>query len=117
MVLGKILIDVATVVGRTVGRYYKYESKIFDSAYRGIPRDISRGARHGYVAGSVLGQLIGEDDGVDEDGIFTPKTKPSPNQFKKTYQRRTRSTSRRYSNRRCNCNHCRQSRTYKSRRS
>ncbi len=61
---------VAPIIVSAVQRYYKYESKLFNKAYQGVPPAISYGVRHGYVAGSVIGSFFtpsmnGENESPD----------------------------------------------------
>ncbi len=91
MVIGKIFIDVAKAVFTTAVRYNRYESKLFQRAYQGVPKSISRGARHGYVAGSVLGSFINqENDGTDDNDNGLPQKIPKFNQARKLYKTRDR---------------------------
>ncbi len=53
---------IAPIAVAVVKRYYKYESKLFNKAYKGINPGISYGVRHGYVAGSVIGSAFSPVD-------------------------------------------------------
>ncbi len=90
MVLHAKLISDAFRIGiRAFTRYNRYESKVFDSAYRGFPRSVRRGARHGYIGGTIIGSLISQDDVETENGfpeIFSPYVEKT-NKFKETYSR------------------------------
>ncbi len=90
MVLSTV-IQVGRIAVKAYLRYNKYEAKLFQRAYRGVPRGIARGARHGYVAGSIIGSLIG-DDTIVNGGNALPKKEteqsPSRSQYK-TRRRRT----------------------------
>ncbi len=102
MVYGAIAQSIGQIAGtivRSIARYNRYESKIFDSAYRGFPRGVGRGVRHGYVAGSVGGSLINQQDPRKDNGILSPQLDETPSgQFNKAYRRPTRRRYRRYSN-------------------
>ncbi len=90
MVLSAV-IQVGRIAVKAYVRYNKYEAKLFQRAYRGVPRGIARGARHGYVAGSIIGSLIGDDTIVNGgNGVPKKETKftPSRSQYK-TRRRRT----------------------------
>ncbi len=83
-------------VTKSLARYNRYESKLFDSAYRGFPRGFGRGARHGYIAGSVLGSLINDDDGTGENGFPQQGAPPKARKLREAYRRYPRRFSRRY---------------------
>ncbi len=92
MVLSTV-IQVGRIAVKAFVRYNKYEAKLFQRAYRGVPRGIARGARHGYVAGSIIGSLIG-DDTIVNGGNATPQKEseltPSRSQYKTRRRRSVR---------------------------
>ncbi len=91
-------IRIATTVARGIARYNKYESKLFDSAYRGFPRSVRRGARHGYLAGTISGTLINKDDVGTNGGFQKPSNElPSSGQKYKTRSGYKGSHNRRFS--------------------
>ncbi len=75
-----MVLHIATVgrifgtIARGFARYNRYESKLFDSAYRGFPRSVRRGARHGYIGGTIAGSLISQNGILDENGLQTPES-------------------------------------------
>ncbi len=83
------------VAARQIVRYNRYESKLFERAYRGVPRDIARGARHGYVGGSVVGSLISNPADDLSNGVPTG-SKPQTYKQRKTYSGKQRYSSGKY---------------------
>ena len=83
----------ARIAIRAIGKYNKYERKLFNFAYRGYPNRVRRGVIHGHVAGQVAGFLINEDDGINDDDGQNGNQVFTPSKYNKTRNRQSRQFS------------------------
>ncbi len=90
MVVFTVVKEIIKAGIRYGSKYYAYESKAFNTLYRGFPQSktIGRGVRHGLTGGSVIGSLIADDSPGNGN-----------NGFQKTIQRKFSKTSKPYKTR------------------
>ncbi len=80
-------------VVKAIRTYQRYESKLYDDAYRGFPRYIKRGVRHGGAIGAGVGSIFtpSGDEDLSSDGTNgqhgLPK-KSRAHQFRQIRRRR-----------------------------
>jgi len=113
MVLVSTIVRIGQVAARAITRYNRYESKLFDSAYRGFPRSVGRGARHGYIGGTIAGTLLGNDAPDTPGNELQKPFQKSPKYASQTYQQ---NKTRRRQTGRCNPRYRRQYYSRSSRR-